>query len=384
MIGVIADDLSGAAELAAVGWRHGLRAEILLNGRCDATADLVCVDTHSRGCDNAESAARARGAARALREAGAAWIYKKVDSVLRGQVTAEVQAIMSELNLPQALLVPVNPSLGRIIRGGNYFVRGKLLHETEFAHDPQHPRTSSAVNELLNLHATQMRKLGEPLTESGILVGEAETADDLRAWASQVNENILPAGAAEFFGALLAVKGLRKAVEPRESSREEKRRAELFVCGSTSESSRIFCEAAAQSGAAIFSLPEKLIAGAPFDLADLEPIAAGAIHALKNKRRVILKIGLPLVRDIAIARSLAENLVRLAERVLAASSVDNVYAEGGETAAALARRLGWGRLAIERELALGVVSTLVDSPRNVHFTLKPGSYEWPECVRKVI
>jgi uncharacterized protein YgbK (DUF1537 family) len=32
MIAVIADDLTGAAELAAVGWRHGLRAEVLLGG----------------------------------------------------------------------------------------------------------------------------------------------------------------------------------------------------------------------------------------------------------------------------------------------------------------------------------------------------------------
>ena len=94
MIGVIADDLTGAAELGAVGLRHGLRAEIVCRGEPSGRADLVCVDTDSRACDAPAAAKRAAAAAQILRAAGAAWIYKKVDSVLRGQVTAEVEAVM--------------------------------------------------------------------------------------------------------------------------------------------------------------------------------------------------------------------------------------------------------------------------------------------------
>src|ERR1035437_1401499 len=91
MIGVIADDLTGAAELGAIGLRHGLRAEIVRSGKPSGAADLVCVDTDSRACAPAEAAKRAAAAAKLLRAAGAKWIYKKVDSVLRGQVTAEVE-----------------------------------------------------------------------------------------------------------------------------------------------------------------------------------------------------------------------------------------------------------------------------------------------------
>jgi len=118
MIGVIADDLTGAAELGAAGLRHGWSAEIVRHGKPSGRADLVCVDTDSRSCDPAKAASLAGAAARMLRAAGATWIYKKVDSVLRGQVTAEVEAVMKQLELDRAFLLPANHSLGRTIRDG--------------------------------------------------------------------------------------------------------------------------------------------------------------------------------------------------------------------------------------------------------------------------
>ena len=70
MIGVIADDLTGAAELGAVGLRLGLRAEILRGNGPGGAAELVCVDTDSRSCAPAEAAKRAAAAAKLLRSAG--------------------------------------------------------------------------------------------------------------------------------------------------------------------------------------------------------------------------------------------------------------------------------------------------------------------------
>ena len=87
MLGVIADDLTGAAEIGAVGWRHGLRAEITLGGAQDSDADLICVDTDSRSCDPLEAGKRAAKAAGMLQDCGADWIFKKTDSILRGNVT---------------------------------------------------------------------------------------------------------------------------------------------------------------------------------------------------------------------------------------------------------------------------------------------------------
>ena len=65
MIGVIADDLTGAAEIGAVGLRHDLRAEIVRTGEPSGRADVVCMDTDSRSCPADEAGKRAAAAARA-------------------------------------------------------------------------------------------------------------------------------------------------------------------------------------------------------------------------------------------------------------------------------------------------------------------------------
>ena len=149
MIGVIADDLTGAAEIGAIGWSRGLRAEILRDGKPGCEADLICVDTDSRSCEPGVAAQRAAAAAKMLQATGARWIYKKVDSVLRGNVIPEVEAILQQLGLNRALLLPENPSLGRTIAGGEYFIHGQPIHLTEFANDPEHPRGSPQVLQLL-------------------------------------------------------------------------------------------------------------------------------------------------------------------------------------------------------------------------------------------
>jgi uncharacterized protein YgbK (DUF1537 family) len=101
MIGVVADDLSGAAEIGAVGLRHGLIAELVVSGQPSGRADLVCMDTDSRSCTSDEAGQRAAAAARQLVGAGAQHIYKKVDSVLRGRVLPELEAMMKSFARPR-------------------------------------------------------------------------------------------------------------------------------------------------------------------------------------------------------------------------------------------------------------------------------------------
>ena len=72
-----------------------------------------------------------------------AWIFKKVDSVLRGHPRAEIEAILGVTGQPRALLIPANPSRGRVIVGGKYLMDGVLLDKILCAHDPEFPRPSA-------------------------------------------------------------------------------------------------------------------------------------------------------------------------------------------------------------------------------------------------
>ncbi|MGH7993978.1 MAG: four-carbon acid sugar kinase family protein, partial [Limisphaerales bacterium] len=307
MIGVIADDLTGAAEIGAVGLRHGLSAEIIQRGKPSGRAEVVCVDTDSRSCNPGEAGKRAAAAARLLCEAGAQWIYKKVDSVLRGQVTAEIEAAMKQLQLNRALLLPANPSLGRVIRDGQYVVRGKLIHRTEFAHDPEYPRRTSQVLRLLKLpekFLIRMSNGDHTLSDNTIVVGEAATPEDVQDWAAYRKAGMLPAGGSEFFGALLdtehfpARAGNGLLPEPAPGR-------ELFVCGTSTESARKFINAARRCKAPVFSLPQEMIWGAELSAPAAAAITQRVMAAFESHPRVILNVGLPMVRDLAIARGLS-------------------------------------------------------------------------------
>jgi len=380
MIGVIADDLTGAAELGAIGLRHGLRAEIVRRGKPSGKADLVCVDTDSRSCDPHEAAKRAAAAAKLLRAAGAQWIYKKVDSVLRGQVTAEVEAVMEQLQLNRALLLPANPSLGRVIRDGQYFVRGKPIHKTEFARDPEYPRRVPQVLRLLKLPETfaiRMSNGDRSLAAAGtIVVGEAATSEEVREWASRRETGLLTAGGSEFFGALLAAENI-SATDGEKKSPEPAPGRELFVCGTSTESVRKFVTSARRRKQPVISLPVELAWGAEFSADAQEAIAQRAVTAFETNSRVILNVGLPPVRDLVVARRLSDYVVQIAERVLRRMQIPNVFAEGGATSAELVRRMGWARLTVLRELAPGVATLAVADGPAILLTIKPGTYAWP-------
>jgi uncharacterized protein YgbK (DUF1537 family) len=309
-----------------------------------------------------------------------------VDSVLRGHVATEVEAIAQQLDLEVVLLVPANPSLGRIIREGHYFVRGRQLAETDFARDPEHPRLSSNVRDLLKpsglfpIHVCRPR---DALPDRGIIVGEAESSEDLRQWAGRRTTGLLPAGGAEFFGALLDTSGyLRKQSHAQNSTSDGQTDRRLFVCGTSSESTRGFIDAQAARHTPVFSLPAELAQGADFPAGVCERIAQKVVQALESNQRVILHIGLPQVRELSMARRLVVHLARLAETVLRQVAVRELYAEGGATAQELAKRMGWARLKVWREWAPGVVTLVHAGNESLKLTIKPGSYVWPEAWTK--
>jgi len=380
MIGVIADDLTGAAELGAIGWHHGLRSELISTAPCPVDADLVCLNIDSRSLSPEGAAARAAQATEILRQAGARWIYKKVDSVLRGHVIAETQAMVERLGLDSALIVAANPGRGRVIRQGEYLVGGRPIHETEFGRDPEYPRKSSKVTELLDDPddgGVKVCAAGSTLPPQGIVMGEAGSADDLQAWAGKRSTSILLGGAAEFFEALLEADGGVTSVKLGESISQDLAGAELFVCGTRSESAGRFLQAAQRLGVPVFTWPEP----ASGERRAVE-LSHCIVEALRSNSRAVLTSYFASAPSAAEAGGIARQLSRLAFVVLEHSAPGHVYAEGGATASCLLRELGWNRLSVIGEAAPGVVTLQPLGRQGPRITVKPGSYVWPEVIQR--
>src|SRR5262245_23802246 len=114
---VLADDLSGAAEVAGIAFGWGLSAEVQRQFDAEAAVDVVAVDCDSRSLSEPAAVERVHRIAAEVVASRPEWIFKKVDSVLRGHVRAEIEAILSVTRQAQAVLAPANPSRGRIIAG---------------------------------------------------------------------------------------------------------------------------------------------------------------------------------------------------------------------------------------------------------------------------
>src|SRR5690242_8398573 len=107
---VIADDFSGAAEIAGIALRHGLPATILRNTttRTPSSTPITILDTDSRALPPTQAAEKVRQALHSFPHH--TLLFKKIDSVLRGPVVAEIDAALAATGRTSAIVLPANPS----------------------------------------------------------------------------------------------------------------------------------------------------------------------------------------------------------------------------------------------------------------------------------
>ncbi|MET3548544.1 uncharacterized protein YgbK (DUF1537 family) [Paenibacillus favisporus] len=154
MIGVIADDITGANDIGIMFAKAGLTTHVypvdeFRHGLPDPPPDVVVVDTNSR-LDTADQAyAKVYTATVALRAAGCTRLVNKTCSVFRGNIGAEFDAMLDAVPAAFAVVVLGFPKNGRVTLDGIHYVHGKPLAESEFRHDPVHPMQESELTAIL-------------------------------------------------------------------------------------------------------------------------------------------------------------------------------------------------------------------------------------------
>lgn len=153
-LGIVADDLTGANDTGVQFAKRGLATTVLLDvitspQRVVSDADVIVINTDSRWSDPSAAYDRVKAAAEILKDAGVAMVYKKIDSALRGNVGAELDAVMDAFDAKVALVAPAFPDAGRVTLGGKQLLRGKPLDKTEMALDPLSPIMESYVPALV-------------------------------------------------------------------------------------------------------------------------------------------------------------------------------------------------------------------------------------------
>lgn len=355
MIAVIADDITGAAEMAGIAHRLGLRVSLTMHPDASAggDCDVLVVATDTRSMSEEEARSESGAVARKLGEIPAvSHIFKKTDSALRGHVVAELEAILAETPYKRALYLPANPSKGRTISGGVYYISGTPLSETDFSFDPEFPALTSALGE---------RFAG--CREKGIDYADAETVADINRVVEAAPADTLLAGAADLFTAFLE-KYAPKATSVTTSGFSLSTDNSIVVCGST-QSKAIDC------GITVYPMPTPLYDGLTTpdgwiaELSEAYGREGAVIIGMSDRHRTGKESAVYLRETMAkVVAALCENVGAPRELVI----------EGGATAFAILRRLGWESFTITDEIAPGVIR--MSSASGTGITMKPGSYPW--------
>ena len=218
VVGLVADDLTGAADSAVQFARDGWAPRLALGTGDTAvcgSGSVTAVVTDARALGDTAARAVTRAAVHDLVREGAELVFVKIDSTMRGSVGAQVQGALEAWRVEHpdafAVVTPAYPAMGRTVLRGTLLVDGAGVETTAVGRDPVTPVTTSDLAALVpggvgvavdgdDARATARRfAAAAAASGSGVLIVDAETDDELRTVAGAVavlGADAVPVGSA--------------------------------------------------------------------------------------------------------------------------------------------------------------------------------------------
>jgi len=404
LLGVVADDLTGATDVALMLKRAGMSV-VQANGVPASAAALpeaqaVVVSLKSRTCPAAEAVAQSLASARALRGRGARQILFKYcstfDSTDAGNIGPVADALMEELGAGSAVFCPAFPANGRSVYMGHLFVGGRLLSESSMR---DHPLTPMRDPDLVRVLSRQTRRgvglvplaaveagpeairaaiAAEAAAGRPFVVADAIADRHLLALGEALAGAPLVTGGSGIAMGLPANFGIRPSAASAAPMAGIAAGRRLVLSGSCSEATRRQVAHAIGAGMPALQLePERL--------ADGSQDAAGALRWLARQPSDRPALVYATAEPAAVRRSQAAlgtaragALVEEAMAAIAAQAVKagatRLIVAGGETAGAVVAALGARALAIGPEIDPGAPWTRVIDGPPIALALKSGNF----------
>lgn len=338
---VIADDITGAAEIAGIAFSKGHQVSLVC-GEGVAINQITVIATDTRSMTEAEAIAETKQLSFLISH-HSSLIYKKTDSALRGHVVAELEALMQATGYKRAVYLPANPSKGRIVRNGIYYIGETPIAETAFSYDPEFPAKTSALRERF-----------PDAEEKGIIMPDAESEEDIRRIITEYNDgHTLFAGAADLFSAFLTSKPT--TYHPPINTNNK-----LILCGSTQSKPL-------ELGIPIAPMPKEIYDGS-------DDLSLWDTSVYDNERGLILTIPYTHRTGKEVAVHLRNIMAKMTQQLIKRHHPKQLIVEGGATAWAALQAIGWSQFVIICQIAPGVVQ--MRAANGTLVILKPGSYPW--------
>lgn len=402
MIGAIADDFTGATDVAVAFRRGGLRTLLFFGVPPDTTDlpghDAVVVALKSRMIPAADAVSHSLEAFRWLRRNNATQIYFKYcstfDSTPRGNIGPVLDALSKALSATTVVTTPSSPQHGRTQYQGYLFVGDTLLAESSMRGHPVTPMTDSHLPRLLRaqtdhsvaLVTHEAVRCGEATLHTAIqnadaryVLVDAVTEDDLRVLGRVVASAPLVAGAAGLANGLASAQ--RQAL-PIDTDMVHDGPAAV-LSGSCSARTR-------EQVGVMLSLGRPAYRLDPVACPDPDALAAGALSWYEGSTKdgpviysSIDPVDLQRTQDALGVQRSAEILEK-ATGLIAVGLVDRgvrrLIAAGGETSGAIVTALGVSGGEIGAEAAPGVPWIRPVESGKPMLLLKSGNFGAPDLL----
>ena len=416
-LGVIADDLTGANDTGVQFARQGARTIVPLDwhnlGSLGRRADVLVLSTDSRALPRDVAAQRAKVAAQALRKGRVPAIYKKIDSTFRGNVGAELDAILDVYPAPLIILSPAFPPAGRAVIKGTLTVGGIPVHRTPIGRDPIAPVRQSHLPTLLRIQSrrevrhlpletlrgpsSRLRRVIQAWREDdgGLVVADAVTAGDLARLARLILREDLQrvvVGSAGLAAALGSALSRRRRRRHRPAAA---RYPILVVVGSPNPTTLAQVAWAERHGLAVMhaEIPE-ILAGRDRFRMELErtmgkvrtELTAGRDAILTLSQRPLSPSGKTRSLRPSASGTLSEFLGLATRRLARVQKLGGLILCGGDISVASCRALGADGIILGGEVEAGVPwgRLLGGECPNLPVVTKAGGFGSPDVFRAAI
>ncbi|NNJ30766.1 four-carbon acid sugar kinase family protein [Lacrimispora defluvii] len=283
---IISDDFTGALDTGVQLSADGAATCVTLDSdfnMSDFTQDIdvLVINTETRHLNRDQAYKIVFSITRRARNAGIPYIYKKTDSVLRGNIGAELAAVLNASGYKQIHFIPAYPEMGRITKNGVHYADGVPIADSIFGNDPFEPVLYSDIPSIISsqtlipTHVINQLEDEEWKDKEGILIHDSHTTKDMERIAHTLMTGKNPcllAGCAGFAAVLPKMLGIQggKPVTPVLSPH-------MFIaCASIHPVSLAQCEDATQKG-----VPQYVLS--PKEKLDHSWIGKGAYNALVNE-----------------------------------------------------------------------------------------------------
>jgi uncharacterized protein YgbK (DUF1537 family) len=406
ILGAIADDFTGATDLASMLVRGGMRTVQLIGvprpGEHAPDADAVVVALKSRTAPVRQAVEESLAALAWLRDAGCQQFFFKYcstfDSTDAGNIGPVADALVAALGCGFALACPAFPANARSVYQGYLFVGGTLLNESGMEHHPLTPMTDANLVRVLSRQTDGTVGLVPyaPVEQGAMAIRQAMTAlkEQGRRYAivdAVSDSHLLAIGeAAEHHALITGGSGVAMGL-PENFRRAGKlpERSDAALLPSLAGHAAVLagsCSRATLGQLGFAREHAPVLQLDPLATPDAAQMVAAARNWITDKlgaSPIVIAASAPpdtvtalqqrLGRDAAGAL-IEQTLAGIAED-LVARGVRRLVVAGGETAGAVVSRLGVHSLRIGEEIDPGVPWTYAEGgPVPLLLSLKSGNF----------